>query len=174
MITSSHKSGQWNGVKYKSWYGGSGSPSIITEIETYLGQPVARPAQPAASPKSIPAHIPQGHWSFTSLDNWAKIGMKFAIDSCMGPAAPHPDIFHPLGVDHVQIRSHPDPLFPASTPSPSSPTSRLGVASVEFGCQAGLCTDGDADPHWRNRRERQLRRSHKIFFCPAQLGSKAP
>ncbi|HUZ92251.1 MAG TPA: hypothetical protein VMU78_10185, partial [Methylocella sp.] len=31
MITSSHNPAQWNGVKYKAWYGGSGKPSIIAE-----------------------------------------------------------------------------------------------------------------------------------------------
>ena len=44
MITSSHNPAQWNGVKYKAWYGGSGKPSIISAIETYLGKPVPRPA----------------------------------------------------------------------------------------------------------------------------------
>src|ERR1017187_9269310 len=47
MITSSHNPAQWNGVKDKAWNGGSGKPSIIAEIESYLGQPVARTAQPA-------------------------------------------------------------------------------------------------------------------------------
>jgi phosphomannomutase len=46
MITSSHNPAQWNGVKYKAWYGGSGKPSIIAEIESYLGQPVAAAAAP--------------------------------------------------------------------------------------------------------------------------------
>src|ERR1700739_1971052 len=48
MITSSHNPAQWNGVKYKAWYGGSGKPSIITAIESHLGRPVPRSAQPAA------------------------------------------------------------------------------------------------------------------------------
>ena len=48
MITSSHNPAQWNGVKYKAWYGGSGKPSIMAAIESYLGKPVARaPPQPA-------------------------------------------------------------------------------------------------------------------------------
>lgn len=33
MITSSHNPYQWNGVKYKAFYGGSGKPSIIAAIE---------------------------------------------------------------------------------------------------------------------------------------------
>src|SRR5271154_1137024 len=48
MITSSHNPAQWNGVKYKAWYGGSGKPSIIAEIESHLGQPVALSAKPAS------------------------------------------------------------------------------------------------------------------------------
>ncbi len=45
MITSSHNPAQWNGVKYKAWYGGSGKPSIIAEIESYLGKPAAQGGQ---------------------------------------------------------------------------------------------------------------------------------
>src|SRR5271157_2438007 len=69
MITSSHNPAQWNGVKYKAWYGGSGSPSIIAEIETFLGQPVACPAQPAAITEVdfLPTYL-KGIENFTSLD----------------------------------------------------------------------------------------------------------
>ena len=44
MITSSHNPAQWNGVKYKAWYGGSGKPSIIASIESFLGKPTPQPA----------------------------------------------------------------------------------------------------------------------------------
>ena len=46
MITSSHNPAQWNGVKYKGWYGGSGKPSMIAAIESLSRQ--ARPARLAA------------------------------------------------------------------------------------------------------------------------------
>ena len=36
MITSSHNPAEWNGVKYKASYGGSGKPSIMTAIEPCL------------------------------------------------------------------------------------------------------------------------------------------
>jgi phosphomannomutase len=50
MITSSHNPAQWNGVKYKAAYGGSGSPSIMAEIATYLDDPpeLATAAAPIA------------------------------------------------------------------------------------------------------------------------------
>src|SRR5579871_4771002 len=44
MITSSHNPYNWNGVKFKASYGGSGSPAIMAAIEGFLGQeaPLAR------------------------------------------------------------------------------------------------------------------------------------
>src|ERR1700679_1379969 len=49
MITSSHNPAQWNGVKYKASYGGSGRPAIIASIESYLNQPL----EPAPKPGKI-------------------------------------------------------------------------------------------------------------------------
>ena len=45
MITSSHNPAEWNGVKYKASYGGSGKPSIMASIESYLDKPLAQAAQ---------------------------------------------------------------------------------------------------------------------------------
>src|ERR1700759_975305 len=47
MITSSHNPAEWNGVKYKASYGGSGKPSIMSAIESYLDKPLAKAAKPA-------------------------------------------------------------------------------------------------------------------------------
>ena len=50
--------------------------------------------------------------------------MKFCIDSMYGAGGTIlADIFARIGVAHVQIRANPDPLFPESIPSLSSPTS---------------------------------------------------
>ena len=148
MITSSHNPPQWNGVKYKGWYGGSGKPSMIAAIESYLGQPVARPAQPAQIREVdfLPTYL-KAIESFADLDLIAKSGMKFCIDSMYGAGGTIiSDIFTRIGVAHVQIRSNPDPLFPGINPEPIEPHIRaLGEATVANGCQAGLCTDGDAD-----------------------------
>src|SRR5580700_4997314 len=85
MITSSHNPAQWNGVKYKAWYGGSGKPSIIAEIESYLGAPVPKSAQPAAIEEVdfLPPYLAAIE-SFADLDLIAKSGMKFCIDSMYG------------------------------------------------------------------------------------------
>jgi phosphomannomutase len=166
MITSSHNPAQWNGVKYKAWYGGSGKPSIIADIESRLGQAVPRTAQPASIQEVdfLPAYL-KAIESFTSLDQLAKSGMKFAIDSMYGAGGTYiSDIFTRLGVAHVQIRANPDPLFPGINPEPIEPHIRaLGEAVVANGCQAGLCTDGDADRIGATDEHGNFVDPHKIF-----------
>ena len=62
MITSSHNPAQWNGVKYKGWYGGSGQPAMITAIESYLGKPVAaRLSTCAHNGSRLPAYLSQSY-----------------------------------------------------------------------------------------------------------------
>ena len=166
MITSSHNPAQWNGVKYKAWYGGSGKPSIIADIESHLGQPVARPAQTAAIEEIdfLPAYLAAIE-SFADLDMISKSGMKFAIDSMYGAGLTIiSDIFTRIGVAHVQIRGSQDPLFPGINPEPIEPHIRaLGEAVVANGCQAGLCTDGDADRIGATDEFGNFVDPHKIF-----------
>jgi len=166
MITSSHNPAQWNGVKYKAWYGGSGKPSIIAEIESYLDKPVARAAKPATIEEVdfLPTYL-NAIESFADLDLIAKSGMKFCIDSMYGAGGTIlSDIFTRIGVANVQIRSNPDPLFPGINPEPIEPHIRaLGEAVVANGCQAGLCTDGDADRIGATDEHGDFVDPHKIY-----------
>ena len=148
MITSSHNPAQWNGVKYKAWYGGSGKPSIIAEIESYLGKPVARDGKPAPIEEvDFLSSYLKAIEGFADLALIAKSNMKFCTDSMYGAGGTIlADIFNRIGVDNVAIRYHPDPLFPGINPEPIEPHIRaLGEAVIANKCQAGLCTDGDAD-----------------------------
>ena len=170
MITSSHNPAQWNGVKYKGWYGGSGKPSIMAAIESYLGKPVARTAQPAPGETRIqevdflPSYL-KAIESFADLDLIAKSGMKFCIDSMYGAGGTIlADIFARIGVAHVQIRSNPDPLFPGINPEPIEPHIRaLGEATVANHCHAGFCTDGDADRIGATDEHGNFVDPHKIY-----------
>jgi phosphomannomutase len=166
MITSSHNPAQWNGVKYKGWYGGSGKPSMIAAIESYLGQPVKKAAQPApiAIVDFLPSYL-KAIESFADLDKIAKSGMRFCIDSMYGAGGTIlADIFARLGVEHVQIRANPDPLFPGINPEPIEPNIRaLGEATAASRCHAGLCTDGDADRIGATDEHGNFVDPHKIY-----------
>jgi phosphomannomutase len=166
MITSSHNPAQWNGVKYKAWYGGSGKPSIISAIESYLGKPVPRAATPAPITEvDFLPHYLKAIESFADLGLIAKSGMKFGIDSMYGAGATIlSDIFTRIGVAHVQIRSNPDPLFPGINPEPIEPHIRaLGEAVIANHCHAGLCTDGDADRIGATDEDGNFVDPHKIY-----------
>jgi alpha-D-glucose phosphate-specific phosphoglucomutase len=166
MITSSHNPAQWNGVKYKAWYGGSGSPSIISEIESYLGAPV--PAAATSAPieeVDFTAHYMAAIEKFADLDLIAKSGRKFGIDSMYGAGQELlAGVFTRIGVDFVQIRGQVNPLFPGINPEPIEPHIRaLGEAVVAHGCDAGLCTDGDADRIGAVDEHGDFVDPHKIF-----------
>ena len=169
MITSSHNPAQWNGVKYKAWFGGSGSPSIISEIESYLDLPVKKTAKPAAI-EEVDFITPYmaAIEKFADLDLIAKSGFKFAIDSMYGAGRELlAGIFTRIGVDHVQIRGHIDPLFPGINPEPILPhIAALGEAVVANKCDAGLCTDGDADRIGATDEHGEFVDPHKIFSVP--------
>ncbi len=167
MITSSHNPAQWNGVKYKGWYGGSGKP-----VHDHGHRVVSRQARPARcrsprpSPKSTSCPpISKPSRDFADLDLIAKSGMKFCIDSMYGAGGTIlADIFTRIGVAHVQIRSNPDPLFPGINPEPIEPNIRaLGEATVANHCQAGLCTDGDADRIGATDEHGNFVDPHKIY-----------
>jgi phosphomannomutase len=166
MITSSHNPAQWNGVKYKAWYGGSGKPSIIAEIESFLGQPVTESATPApiTEVNFLPDYLAAIE-NFADLGLIAKSGMKFAVDSMYGAGGTIlSEIFTRIGVEHVQIRSEANPLFPGINPEPIEPhIHALGEAVVAHGCQAGLCTDGDADRIGATDEHGNFVDPHKIF-----------
>src|ERR1700744_6452985 len=147
-ITSSHNPAEWNGVKYKASYGGSGKPSIMTTIESYLGKPLAKSATPAAidevnfNPEYVAAIE-----KFVDLDAIRASGYKFLIDDMYGAGrGVIAGIFAKAGVPFVEIRSEINPAFPGINPEPILPHIRATqIAVIEEKCDAGLITDGDAD-----------------------------
>ena len=166
MITSSHNPFQWNGVKYKAWYGGSGKPSIISSIESHLAEPLRKTGEPAAveSCDFLPDYL-DAIKKFADLPLIAKSGMKFAVDCMYGAGAGIiSGIFKEIGVDHVEIRAEHDPLFPGINPEPIEPHVRaLQDAVVAHKCDAGLVTDGDADRIGAVDEHGDFVDPHKIF-----------
>src|ERR1700679_2831181 len=114
MITSSHNPAEWNGVKYKASYGGSGKPSIMTAIESFLGKPLAKSATPAAidevnfNPEYVAAIT-----RFVDLEAIRASGYKFLIDDMYGAGrGVISGIFAQNVIAYLMIRSELMPLFP--------------------------------------------------------------
>src|SRR5271155_2135839 len=166
MITSSHNPYQWNGVKYKAYYGGSGKPSIISEIEGYLGEPLPKASNPARI-EEVDFQTPyvEAISGFADLDLISKSGLKFGIDCMYGVGrGVLAGIFSKIGVDFVDIRSNIDPLFGGVNPEPIEPHIRaIQDTVVAERCQAGLVTDGDADRIGAVDEHGNFVDPHKIF-----------
>jgi alpha-D-glucose phosphate-specific phosphoglucomutase len=166
MITSSHNPWNWNGVKFKATYGGSATPAIVKQIEDAV--------RAGAMPRGTPARVEEADFitpyvaaicKFADLDKIAKAGFKFAID-CMYGAGRNilSDIFRQRGIDHVQIRSEVNPLFPGINPEPIEPHVRmLQDTVVKEKCHAGFVTDGDADRIGAVAEDGSFVDAHKIY-----------
>jgi phosphomannomutase len=148
MITSSHNPAEWNGVKFKASYGGSGSPAIMAAIEGYLyqGLPVTANSATITEADFLSPYV-EAISVFADLNRIAGTGQKYAIDCMYGAGrGVLSGIFTNIGVDHIEIRAELNPLFPGIQPEPIPPHIRaLEVAVLEHRCQAGFATDGDGD-----------------------------
>lgn len=148
MITSSHNPFNWNGVKFKASYGGSGSPAIMASIEGYLdrGTPVGSSAAAITEVDFLSPYV-AAISVFADLDRIAGARQKYAIDCMYGAGrGVLAGIFATRGIEHVEIRAELNPLFPGIQPEPIPPhIQALEQTVLAQHCQAGFATDGDAD-----------------------------
>src|SRR5271170_2588149 len=111
MITSSHNPAEWNGVKYKASYGGSGKPSIMTAIEGYLLQPL-KAAEKAAAIEEVDFNTEYvaAIARFVDLEAIKASGYRFLIDDMYGAGrGVIAGIFGRAGIPFVEIRSEINP-----------------------------------------------------------------
>jgi phosphomannomutase len=166
MITSSHNPAEWNGVKYKASYGGSGSPKIIGAIETYLEKPLPMVGTPAEITEVdfAPPYIAALE-AFVDLEAIKASGFRFLIDTMYGAGQGYiAGIFERAGIPYVEFRSEVNPAFPGINPEPIMPhIAATRVEVVKQGCAAGLITDGDADRIGAVDEHGNVVDAHKIF-----------
>jgi phosphomannomutase len=148
MITSSHNPASWNGVKYKATYGGSGKPSIMASIESFLGKDLKiAPLAGKISEADFHTEYIAALTAFVDLKAIRASGYKFLIDTMYGSGrGVIAGIFAKAEIPYVAMRGEINPSFPGINPEPILPhiveTQRVVVAEK---CDAGLITDGDAD-----------------------------
>jgi phosphomannomutase len=165
MITSSHNPAEWNGVKYKASYGGSGSPAIIAAIEGYLGKDIhATEKAPVTLVDFAPDYV-KALEEFVDLEAIRDSGYRFLIDTMYGAGKGYvAGIFARAGVPFVEFRSEINPAFPGINPEPILPhIAATQKAVVAEECAAGLITDGDADRIGAVDEHGNVVDAHKIY-----------
>jgi alpha-D-glucose phosphate-specific phosphoglucomutase len=166
VITSSHNPFNWNGMKFKGKFGGSGTPAIMKAIEDELDAS-AMPIGQKAAIEEVDLKKPyiEAISRFADLDAIAKANFKFAVDSMYGSGrGVLTGIFSERGIRHVTIRQELNPLFPDINPEPIEPhVAMLQQTVLKERCDAGLATDGDADRIGAVAEDGSFVDSHKII-----------
>ena len=165
MITSSHNPFNWNGVKYKAGYGGSGTPAIMQAIEAELDSPRLERAGGSVTAADFKTPYIAAIKNFVDLAAIKRAGFKFAIDSMYGSGrGVLKGIFAENGIDHIEIRGEVNPAFPGINPEPIAPhIAMLQETVVREQCQAGLAVDGDADRLGAVAEDGSFVDSHKCY-----------
>jgi alpha-D-glucose phosphate-specific phosphoglucomutase len=165
MITSSHNPFNWNGVKYKASYGGSGTPAIMKAIASQLDSARLERQGGSVAVTDFKTPYVAAIKNFVDLKAIQNAGFKFAIDVMYGAGrGVLKDIFADSAIEHLEIRGEVDPLFPGINPEPIPPhVAMLQETVVREGCQAGLATDGDADRLGAAAEDGSFVDSHKCF-----------
>jgi phosphomannomutase len=166
VVTSSHNPWNWNGVKFKGKFGGSGTPLMMKRIEDEL-HVGAMPSGHNAAIEEV--DLKQAY--VTAITGFADLGaiagakFKFAVDSMYGSGrGVLTGIFSDRGIPHVAIRQELNPLFPDINPEPIEPhVAMLQQTVVQEACHAGLATDGDADRLGAVAEDGSFVDSHKCF-----------
>ena len=165
MITSSHNPFNWNGVKYKAGYGGSGTPAIMKAIEAELDSPRLERAGGSVTAADFKTPYIAAIKNFVDLAAIKRAGFKFAIDTMYGSGrGVLKGIFAENGIDHIEIRGEVNPAFPGINPEPIPPhIAMLQETVVREHCQAGLAVDGDADRLGAVAEDGSFVDSHKCY-----------
>jgi alpha-D-glucose phosphate-specific phosphoglucomutase len=163
MITASHNPPRYNGIKFKSAFGGSAMPEVTKEIERLLERNLAegrapRYAEPEWTPEGEPGAgeivrfdpLPMYLKHLRSLINFATIansGLRVAVDPMYGAGRGYiARWLRELGVMVAEIHGDLNPGFGGLHPEPIGRNLKeLSALVVDGGYDIGLATDGDAD-----------------------------
>ena len=158
IITASHNPAEWNGFKYRTSYGGSPSPEIITALEEEIG--IAEPLGKAPTKEPLADKRQQitnldGKDSYvnhlrtiTDLGPIRGAGLSLVIDAMHGAGAGFlSSLLDGGSTETRELRSERNPSFPGMhNPEPIANNLRvLSTAVRNSAADVGLALDGDAD-----------------------------
>lgn len=154
MVTASHNPPQYNGIKYKGWFGGSAASDIIDDIELRLHKTPVRtmPIDEAEKKKlvtrqDITKTQLKAVVKYADMKKLRKARMRVLVDSMFGTGDSHlANILKSSGIKIDYMNNDLNPGFHGRAPEPNEKHLKDLAAAVRKGrYDLGIATDGDAD-----------------------------
>ena len=154
IITASHNPGRYNGIKYKTHYGGSAGSEITKKFEAYLGQSEIKylPLEELISQGMVEMEnlIPKHLAFLKKYVNTAlikKTNMKVLVDSMHGAGNDYMEMILKGGKCKVDtMYKDINPGFEGRAPEPKPANLKeLASKTKSLKYDIGFATDGDAD-----------------------------
>lgn len=163
MITASHNPPRYNGIKFKSSFGGSAMPEETSRIELLLERNLAEGRVPPAEKILFKERGKPGPGEIVRFDPLpgylkhlrtlidfsiiARSGLRVAVDPMYGAGRGYTARWlRELGVMVAEIHGELNPGFGGLHPEPIGRNlNKLSELVLEGGYDIGLATDGDAD-----------------------------
>jgi phosphomannomutase len=147
-ITASHNPALWNGVKVKSWFGGSATPATYDAVARCADRPLPPRAGGAAEPSDLRTGYAEALASRVDLDAIRRAGLRVLFDAMHGATGTLLEEI--VGASHATrvttLRSCRDPLFGGVNPEPIPDhleASRRELARTRY--DVVFASDGDGD-----------------------------
>mgnify|MGYP001139553952 CR=1 FL=1 len=147
-VTASHNPPEWNGVKYKSWFGGSATAETYAAIAASAGTPLPDRAGGSVEKADLLSPYAEAIAACVDVDAIRRAGLRVLWDSMHGASG---DLLAQiLGPGHATrvttIRSEINPSFGGVHPEPIP--EHLGASVARLASEpfdVALASDGDGD-----------------------------
>ena len=152
IVTSSHNPYNWNGIKYKSEYGGSASLDVIRQVEKEISK-VNSNIVTKSKKYLLSTFDPKPNYianikKFVDLELINSCKLNILVDYMYGAGIGYLDNFFDNNQTSVtELHEHPNPSFPGMGQPEPIPKNleKMQIQLLENNYDVGIAFDGDAD-----------------------------
>lgn len=146
MVTASHNPAEYNGLKFKAWYGGSAVPSIYKAIEEAIDRKPGTSEKGSITEVDILSDYLAALQDSLDLEVLRRGALHILHDPIHGVASGLPERILGDAAAVTTIRGDYNPSFGSVNPEPIPENLAASETIMRYGIYSlAICNDGDAD-----------------------------